>query len=235
MRHKKTGRKLNRSWEHRKAMFRNMAGSLITHERIRTTEARAKELSKVMDKLVTLAVRDDLHSRRLAYKWLNNHQLVKKLFDEIGPRFKTVPGGYTRVVKMGQPRKGDCAPMAVIEFSLQEGETLVPRAERKPEPVAAAAPAAAAVSEEAFETAEASADEAVSEEAVAEEAVEAAGEEAPAEEPAAEAAPEEVTGDEVEDVPPTQAAMDTPPGDAVTEEPDGTPAPEEGPEEKKGD
>ncbi|WP_457570577.1 50S ribosomal protein L17 [Desulfovulcanus sp.] len=117
MRHRKSGRKLNRTWEHRKAMFRNMARSLITHERIKTTVPKAKELSKLADQLVTLALRDDLHARRQAYKILENHHLVKKLFDEIGPRFQGVKGGFTRVVKFAQPRLGDAAPMAVIEFS----------------------------------------------------------------------------------------------------------------------
>jgi len=117
MRHRKSGRKLNRTWEHRKAMFRNMARSLITHERIKTTVPKAKELSKLADRLVTLALRGDLHARRQAYKILENHQLVKKLFDEIGPRFQEVKGGFTRVVKFAQPRIGDAAPMAVIEFS----------------------------------------------------------------------------------------------------------------------
>lgn len=117
MRHRKSGRKLNRTWEHRKAMFRNMARSLITHERIKTTVPKAKELSKLADRLVTLALRGDLHARRQAYKILENHRLVKKLFDEIGPRFQGVKGGFTRVVKFAVPRLGDAAPMAVIEFS----------------------------------------------------------------------------------------------------------------------
>jgi len=122
MRHKKSGRKLGRTWEHRKAMFRNMARSLISHERIRTTEAKAKELRRVVEKLVTLALRDDLHSRRQAYRLLGSHQLVKKLFDEIGPRFQGVNGGYTRVVKLGLPRPGDSAPLAMIEFTRMPGQ-----------------------------------------------------------------------------------------------------------------
>ncbi|WP_438616464.1 50S ribosomal protein L17, partial [Oceanidesulfovibrio indonesiensis] len=93
-------------------MFRNMARSLLTHGRIKTTEAKAKELRSVADKLITLALRNDLHARRQAYRVLENHQLVKKLFDEIGPRFVGVKGGYTRVVKLAVPRAGDCAPMA---------------------------------------------------------------------------------------------------------------------------
>ncbi|SKA76195.1 50S ribosomal protein L17 [Desulfobaculum bizertense] len=117
MRHKVAGKKFNRSASHRKAMFRNMAKSMIEHESIRTTEIRAKELRRVVEKLVTLALKNDVPARRQAYKVLGSHTLVKRLFDDIGPRFAGVPGGYTRVVKMGQPRNGDAAPMAIIEFT----------------------------------------------------------------------------------------------------------------------
>ncbi len=123
MRHNKSGRKLGRNSSHRNAMFRNMVRSLLTYERIRTTEAKAKELRKVAEKLITLACRDDLHARRQAYKVLENHQLVKKLFDDIGPRFKEQNGGYTRIAKLGLPRAGDCAPMAIIELTRAAGET----------------------------------------------------------------------------------------------------------------
>ncbi|WP_022660837.1 50S ribosomal protein L17 [Paucidesulfovibrio longus] len=117
MRHRNSGRKLNRTNAHRKALMRNMALALLTHERIRTTEAKAKELRKVVESLVTLALRDDLHSRRLAYKALNNHQMVQRLFDEIAPRFKDGNGGYTRILKLALPRRGDNAPMVVIELT----------------------------------------------------------------------------------------------------------------------
>ncbi len=123
MRHRKSGRKLNRSTAHRKALHRNLLRSLLTHERIKTTTPKAKEVSRLMDRLVTLAKRGDLHSKRLAYKQLSNHQLVKKLFDEIGPRFTNVDGGYTRVVKLAKPRPGDAAPLAMIEFSRDEVES----------------------------------------------------------------------------------------------------------------
>ncbi|OLN28728.1 LSU ribosomal protein L17p [Desulfovibrio sp. DV] len=130
MRHKKSGRKLGRTAAHRKAMLRNMARSLLVHERIRTTEHKAKELRGVVENLVTLAQTDSVHARRMAYKVLANHQLVARLFDEIGPRFQGQPGGFTRVVKMGLPRAGDCAPMAVIELTKQAGETAAaPKAE----------------------------------------------------------------------------------------------------------
>lgn len=98
-------------------MMKNMARSLVEHERIRTTEAKAKELRILADKLVTLALVDSLHARRQAFTVLGSHHSVKKLFEEIGPRFKEVPGGYTRVVKFGVPRVGDSAPMAMIEFT----------------------------------------------------------------------------------------------------------------------
>ncbi len=117
MRHSKTGRKLGRNASHRKALFRNMARSLMTFERIRTTEQKAKELRKVADGLVALALQNDLHARREAYKVLGNHQLVAKLFNEIGPRFVGISGGYTRVVKLGLPRAGDCASLAIIELT----------------------------------------------------------------------------------------------------------------------
>ena len=117
MRHKHGYRKLSRTSSHRKALLKNMAIALIEREKIETTVPKAKELSKLADRLVTLALRDDLHARRQAYKILENHQLVKKLFDEIGPRFHGVQGGYTRVVKFALPRLGDAAPMAIIEFT----------------------------------------------------------------------------------------------------------------------
>ena len=141
MRHKKSGRKFGRNASHRKAMLRNMARSLLVHERIRTTEHKAKELRGVVESLVTLAQTDSVHARRLAYKVLENHQLVARLFDEIAPRFRGQPGGYTRVVKMGLPRAGDCAPMAIIELTKRAGETAAAQA---PQPVETVAPAPAA-------------------------------------------------------------------------------------------
>lgn len=98
-------------------MFKNMAAALLTYGRITTTEAKAKEIRGVVEPLITLAQKDDLHSRRQAYRVLGNHKLVKRLFDEIAPLFKDMQkGGYTRVVKLAQPRKGDCAPMAIVEL-----------------------------------------------------------------------------------------------------------------------
>ncbi len=115
MRHGKTGRKLNRTASHRKAMFANMAASLIKHEQIATTLPKAKDLRPIVEKLVTLAKRGDLHARRQAIAQLRDLGMVRKLFETIGPRYKERAGGYTRVLKAGF-RHGDSAPLAVIEF-----------------------------------------------------------------------------------------------------------------------
>jgi large subunit ribosomal protein L17 len=115
MRHGKAGRKLNRTASHRTAMFANMAASLILHEQIVTTLPKAKDLRPVVEKLITLGKRGDLHARRLAMSSLRDDAMVKKLFEVIGPRYKERPGGYTRVLKAGF-RYGDNAPMAVIEL-----------------------------------------------------------------------------------------------------------------------
>ncbi len=115
MRHRKQGRKLNRTSSHRKAMFKNMAVSLITHEQIVTTLPKAKELRSIVDKLITLGKRGDLHARRQAASQMEDAAAVKKLFAVIGPRYAERPGGYTRVMKAGF-RYGDNAPMAVIEL-----------------------------------------------------------------------------------------------------------------------
>ena len=117
MRHSNSGRKFSRTPSHRKAMLQNLAKALLIHGKIRTTEMKAKDLRRVVEPLITLAKRNDLHARRLAYRVLNDHALVKHLFDEVGPIFAEVPGGYTRVLKLAQRRKGDNAPMAIIEFS----------------------------------------------------------------------------------------------------------------------
>lgn len=115
MRHGKKGRKLNRTASHRKALFANMAASLIEHEQITTTLPKAKELRPVVEKLITLGKRGDLHARRQAISAIRNVELVRKLFDTLAPRYGERKGGYTRVMKAGF-RFGDNAPMAVIEF-----------------------------------------------------------------------------------------------------------------------
>src|SRR5207342_2998595 len=115
MRHAKAHRKLNRTPEHRRAMFANMAAALIKHEQIVTTLPKAKDLRPIIEKLVTLGKRGDLHARRQAIAQMRDVAMVKKLFDVIGPRYKTRNGGYTRVLKAGF-RYGDSAAVAVIEF-----------------------------------------------------------------------------------------------------------------------
>ena len=115
MRHRKTGRKLGRNSSHRKAMFRNMSVSLLLHETIKTTLPKAKELRRVIEPLITLAKKDEVSNRRLAFNRLRDKAAVGKLFSDIGPRFKDRPGGYLRILKIG-PRAGDAAPMAVIQL-----------------------------------------------------------------------------------------------------------------------
>ena len=125
MRHNVHGRKLGRTTAHRKAMFRNQLTSLIEHEQIRTTLAKAKELRPLAERMVTHGKKGGVHHRRLARRWLPDRSSVTKLFDEIAPRFEERPGGYTRIVKLG-PRKGDGAEMAILQF--------VERGEGKPAP-----------------------------------------------------------------------------------------------------
>ncbi len=115
MRHRHSGRKLNRNSSHRKAMFKNMAASLMEHEVISTTLPKAKELRGVVEPLITLAKNDSVANRRLAYARLDDRQAVTKLFSEIGPRSASRPGGYVRILKTGL-RAGDKAPMAIVEL-----------------------------------------------------------------------------------------------------------------------
>jgi len=115
MRHRHAGRRLNRTSSHRQAMFKNMAVSLMRHEIIKTTLPKAKDLRRVVEPLITLAKMDSVAGRRLAFARLRDREIVTKLFNELGPRYKTRPGGYTRVLKYGF-RLGDKAPMAIIEL-----------------------------------------------------------------------------------------------------------------------
>ena len=115
MRHGRSGRRLNRTSSHRKAMFTNMAASLIEHEQITTTLPKAKELRPIVEKLVTLGKRGDLHARRQAISQIRDNEAVRKLFDTIATRYATRNGGYIRIMKAGF-RTGDNAPMAVVEF-----------------------------------------------------------------------------------------------------------------------
>lgn len=115
MRHRKSGRKLNRNSSHRKAMFRNMTISLVEHELIKTTLPKAKELRRVAEPLITLAKEDSVANRRLAFDRVRNDEIVGKLFSELGPRYQDRPGGYIRILKCGY-RAGDKAPMAYVEL-----------------------------------------------------------------------------------------------------------------------
>lgn len=119
MRHNNSGRKFSRTPSHRKVLMQNLAKALLEHGKIKTTVLKAKDLRRVVEPLITLAQRNDLHSRRLAYRSLNDHGLVKHLFDNVAPLFAGVPGGYTRILKLAMPRKGDNAPMAIIELTRQ--------------------------------------------------------------------------------------------------------------------
>ena len=115
MRHNKTGRKLGRKTAHRKALMSNLASALITHKRIKTTDAKAKELRMYIEPLVTFAKKGDLHSRRQVLKKIRHKSIVRELFDNIGPKFLDRNGGYTRIIKLGF-RDNDCAPISMIEF-----------------------------------------------------------------------------------------------------------------------
>ncbi len=138
MRHGKSGKKLGRTPSHRKAMFRNMVTSLLMHERIVTTEVRAKEIGRIGEKMITLGKRGDLHARRQAVAYLRTNEVVKKLFTEYAQRYKSRSGGYTRVLKL-EPRAGDNAPMALVELvdrPVQETKDQGAKAKEKKEPKA---------------------------------------------------------------------------------------------------
>ncbi|CAH2030607.1 50S ribosomal subunit protein L17 [Trichlorobacter ammonificans] len=115
MRHNNSGRRLGRTTSHRVAMFRNMVTSLLTHERIITTDAKAKEIRSVAEKMITLGKRGDLHAHRQAASYIREKSVVTKLFSTIAPRYKDRQGGYTRIIKLGQ-RSGDAASLSVIEL-----------------------------------------------------------------------------------------------------------------------
>jgi large subunit ribosomal protein L17 len=131
MRHLKSGRKLNRSASHRHAMWRNMVTSLLQHEHLQTTDAKAKELRRFVERMITLGKRGTLHARRQALAFVRSRTVVAKLFDDIAPRFSTRPGGYTRVTKLGV-RRGDAAPLSLIELT-ERGDRARSEAEKKRE------------------------------------------------------------------------------------------------------
>jgi len=132
MRHRKLSKRMGTDFDHAKANYRNLAAALINHGQIKTTLAKAKNLRRFIEKLVTLGKKGTLHARRLAVARLNNKKAVKKLFDEIAPKYKDRPGGYTRIVKAGF-RAGDAAPMAYIMFVEEEIEVKSPQKEEKKE------------------------------------------------------------------------------------------------------
>ena len=146
MRHRNSGRKLGRTPAHRTALFRNMAKALLVYGRITTTEAKAKELRSTVEPLITLGRKNDLHARREAYRQLGCHKLVKRLFDQIAPAFTEDNGGFTRIVKLSQPRCGDNAPMAVIELT-HGAPSLTEAAAAPAEKAAKAAPKAKSAKE----------------------------------------------------------------------------------------
>ena len=122
MRHNKTGRKLSRKTAHRKALMANLASALITHKKIKTTDAKAKELRRYVEPLVTFAKRGDLHARRQVLKKIRHKNIVRELFDNVGPSFSDRNGGYTRITKLGF-RDNDCAPVSIIEFVDMAGDS----------------------------------------------------------------------------------------------------------------
>jgi large subunit ribosomal protein L17 len=129
MRHKNSGRRLGRNSSHRRAMYRNLAASLLVHETVRTTLPKAKELRRVVEPLITLAKEDGVSRRRLAFDRLRDDAAVGRLFTELGPRFKSRPGGYLRILKIGF-RVGDSAPMAIVQLLDQPEKVVEPKEPR---------------------------------------------------------------------------------------------------------
>ena len=154
MRHNKSGRKLGRNSSHRAAMMRNMVTSLLEHEKITTTDARAKELRKVVDRMITFGKRGDLHARRQAIKVIRDRKVVGKLFELIGPRYKDRPGGYTRIIKLAN-RLGDNASQVIIELVEEE---FTPRVRKVAEKEVVESVAAEEPVEEASEAVEVASD-----------------------------------------------------------------------------
>ena len=146
MRHKLSGRQLSRNAPHRHALMRNMAGSLLRHETIHTTLPKAKELRRVVEPLITLGMRDSEANRRLAFARLRDGEVVTKLFVDLGPRFRTRPGGYTRILRM-VPRAGDNAPMALMQLVDRPAPVAVPAVDEAPATAKRAARAAAKAAE----------------------------------------------------------------------------------------
>jgi large subunit ribosomal protein L17 len=129
MRHLNAGRKLNRSGSHRRALLRNLVTSLLQNEHLQTTDAKAKEMRRWVDRMITLGKRNSLHARRQVLAFVRKRAVVAKLFDDIAPRFQSRPGGYTRITKLGH-RTGDAAPISLIEL-VERGDRAVSEAEKK--------------------------------------------------------------------------------------------------------
>lgn len=134
MRHRVEARTFGRKSGHRKALFRNLAAALLNEERIRTTTIKAKELRGVVERLITLGKQGNLHAKRIAFQRLGSHELVKRLFDDIAPRFANRNGGYTRIFKLAAPRHGDSAAMAVIELVERKEKAKAPGLVKKKAP-----------------------------------------------------------------------------------------------------
>lgn len=195
MRHYKKGRKLGTDKSHTKAMKRSLVSALLLNDRIKTIESRAKEIRPDVDKIITWAKKGDLHSRRLAIAYLNDKELVREIFEKVAQgMFQDRPGGYTRIMKLG-PRKGDNAPMVIMELVTEPVQKKAEKADEKPAKKAAAKKAAPKKAEEAVE---AEAEEAKAEEAAeaVEETAEAEAVEAEPEPEAAEEAPAEEAAEE---------------------------------------
>ncbi len=188
MRHNVRGRKLNRTASHRKMMFRNLVTDLFRYERVRTTTAKAKEARSLAERLITYAKAGDLNSRRMAARRLTDPAVLKKLFEELGPRYQDRPGGYTRILKLGQPRHGDNADMAILELvGGEEKPKARKRARKKAEQEQPEEAAAAAAEETPAAEETAPADQEIADEAAAETADEepaAEGDDAADEKPA---------------------------------------------------
>jgi large subunit ribosomal protein L17 len=131
MRHKNIHRKFGREAQHRMAMLRNQVTSVLEHERIQTTDAKAKEVRKMVEKVITLGKRGDVHARRLAFKTVRNRDVIAKLFGPIAERFRTRPGGYTRILKLGN-RVGDAAPISILELLASDAPVAAAEATEKP-------------------------------------------------------------------------------------------------------
>ncbi|MCK5195394.1 MAG: 50S ribosomal protein L17 [Desulfobulbaceae bacterium] len=201
MRHRKAGMKLNRTSSHRKAMFRNMVTSLLKHERIRTTDVKAKELRRWADNLITLAKRGDVHARRQALSIVREKDVVHKLFAEAKEKYGTVSGGYTRIVKLGR-RPGDAAPISLIELVFSAEDKKKKKAKKKEK--AAIKRKEVAEKKEAVEEKKEEKKEAVTEEKAAEESKEILDKEEDETEVAAEVKPEP-TSEDSDDKPEEQA------------------------------